>query len=187
MRMSDEPEREDDEGGPTGPDAGGRRGLLKKAAVGAATAGVVWTAPRIEGLSLRPDYAAAQSAVGATFDIAIDATHLLPTSTSSFRVPRPNPAPGLNSAALTLTLYALSPFYATTWRGELLGSAAGNNCNITGLDGSENFGYSFAPSLGSPPNYSSVPSFQAAERVGLLSSVNNSFGSSHVTVHVSCT
>lgn len=39
-----------------------RRALLKKSAVGAAAAGVVWTAPRIEGLSLRPSYAAASSA-----------------------------------------------------------------------------------------------------------------------------
>jgi len=38
-----------------------RRDAIKKAAAAAATAGVVWTAPRIEGLSLRPNYAAASS------------------------------------------------------------------------------------------------------------------------------
>jgi hypothetical protein len=38
-----------------------RRDLLTKAAVGAGVTGLAWMAPRIEGLSLRPDYAAAQS------------------------------------------------------------------------------------------------------------------------------
>lgn len=38
-----------------------RRGLLKKGLVGAGAVGAVWAAPRIEGLSVRPDYAAAQS------------------------------------------------------------------------------------------------------------------------------
>ncbi len=36
-----------------------RRDLLKKGAIGAGAAGVVWAAPKIEGLSLRPDYASA--------------------------------------------------------------------------------------------------------------------------------
>ena len=39
-----------------------RRHALKKAAVGVAVGGAVWNAPRIEGLSLRPNYAAAASA-----------------------------------------------------------------------------------------------------------------------------
>lgn len=39
----------------------GRREAIKRAAVGAATAGLVWSAPRVEGLSLRPAYAAASS------------------------------------------------------------------------------------------------------------------------------
>ncbi len=38
-----------------------RRELLKKSAAGAGAVGVAWAAPRVEGLSLRPDYAAAQS------------------------------------------------------------------------------------------------------------------------------
>lgn len=42
-----------------------RRDLIKKAAAGAAAAGVVWSAPKVEGLSLRPSYAAAGSAGGA--------------------------------------------------------------------------------------------------------------------------
>jgi len=40
-----------------------RRDAIKKAAAAAATAGLVWSAPRIEGLSLRPNYASAGSAV----------------------------------------------------------------------------------------------------------------------------
>lgn len=43
-----------------------RREALKKAAVGAATVGAVWAGPRIEGLSLVPDYAAAGTAHGIT-------------------------------------------------------------------------------------------------------------------------
>jgi hypothetical protein len=39
-----------------------RREAIKKAAAGAAVAGAVWTAPRVEGLSLVPDYAAAGTA-----------------------------------------------------------------------------------------------------------------------------
>jgi hypothetical protein len=38
-----------------------RRAAIKKGIVGSAIAGVVWSAPRVEGLSLRPDYAEALS------------------------------------------------------------------------------------------------------------------------------
>lgn len=38
-----------------------RRAAIKKAVAGAAVAGVVWAAPKVEGLSLRPNYAAASS------------------------------------------------------------------------------------------------------------------------------
>lgn len=43
-----------------------RRAAIKRGVAGAAAAGVVWSAPRIEGLSLRPSYAAAQSSPGVT-------------------------------------------------------------------------------------------------------------------------
>jgi len=39
-----------------------RRAAIKKATTGAVVAGVVWNAPRIEGLALRPNYASAGSA-----------------------------------------------------------------------------------------------------------------------------
>ena len=42
-------------------DALDRRNLLKKTAAGAAAVGIVWSAPRVEGLTLRPNYAAALS------------------------------------------------------------------------------------------------------------------------------
>lgn len=48
-----------------------RRTAIKKAALGAATAGVVWTAPRIEGLTLRPNYAAAGSACAGSSAVAV--------------------------------------------------------------------------------------------------------------------
>lgn len=41
-----------------------RRAMLKKAAVGFGAAGAAWAAPRIEGLSLKPDYAAAATVRG---------------------------------------------------------------------------------------------------------------------------
>lgn len=52
-----------------------RRELLTAAGAGAA-AGLVWTAPRIEGLSLRPRYASAMSAncVSFSFTVAISNT-----------------------------------------------------------------------------------------------------------------
>lgn len=41
-----------------------RREALKKAAIGAGVVGAVWSAPRIEGLSIVPDYAAAGTFAG---------------------------------------------------------------------------------------------------------------------------
>lgn len=38
-----------------------RRAAIKKAAIAGAAVGAVWSAPKIEGLSLRPNYAAAQT------------------------------------------------------------------------------------------------------------------------------
>lgn len=40
----------------------GRRDMLKKGVVAAGVAGAAWVAPKVDGLSLRPDYASAQSA-----------------------------------------------------------------------------------------------------------------------------
>src|SRR5207302_10969337 len=40
----------------------GRRDVLKKGAVGVAATGIAWAAPTIQGLTARPDYAAAASA-----------------------------------------------------------------------------------------------------------------------------
>lgn len=50
-----------------------RRDALKKAATGAAVAGAVWAGPRVEGLSLAPDYAAAGTASAITKTFIIDA------------------------------------------------------------------------------------------------------------------
>ena len=43
-----------------------RRDLIKKGAAASLVGGLVWSAPKIEGLSLRPSYAAAASGAGAT-------------------------------------------------------------------------------------------------------------------------
>lgn len=43
-----------------------RRDALKKAAAGAAAAGAVWVGPKVDGLSLVPDYAAAGTAAAGT-------------------------------------------------------------------------------------------------------------------------
>ena len=49
-----------------------RRSALKKAAAGAATMGAVWAGPRVEGLSLVPDYASAGTVHGLTKSFTID-------------------------------------------------------------------------------------------------------------------
>ncbi|MEM7091570.1 MAG: hypothetical protein AAF567_01100 [Actinomycetota bacterium] len=51
------------------PETVNRRDMIKKTAAGAAIAGVVWSAPKIEGLSLRPNYAAAGS--GGPFNASV--------------------------------------------------------------------------------------------------------------------
>lgn len=48
-----------------------RRDALRKAAIALGTAGVVWTAPRIEGLSMVPDYASAGTLM-ATFMVTVN-------------------------------------------------------------------------------------------------------------------
>lgn len=51
-----------------------RRDALKKAAVGTAVAGAVWVAPRVDGLSLVPDYASAGTASTGNIKFVIEAT-----------------------------------------------------------------------------------------------------------------
>lgn len=50
--------------GDDGPGLSDRRSAIKKAAAAAATVGAVWSAPRVEGFSLVPDYAAAGTFAG---------------------------------------------------------------------------------------------------------------------------
>lgn len=49
-----------------------RRDALRKTAAGAAVVGAVWAGPRVEGLSLVPDYASAGTASGITKTFTID-------------------------------------------------------------------------------------------------------------------
>lgn len=56
----------------------GRRDAIKKAAIGATAAGVVWSAPRIEGLSLRPAYAAATSTAAQSGNLAVSPLEFSP-------------------------------------------------------------------------------------------------------------
>ncbi|MCO5311826.1 MAG: hypothetical protein M9952_02690 [Microthrixaceae bacterium] len=51
-----------------------RRDALKKAAAGAAVGGVVWAAPRVEGLSLVPNYASAGTATAGPITFVIEST-----------------------------------------------------------------------------------------------------------------
>jgi hypothetical protein len=61
-----------------------RRDALKKAAIGAGIAGAVWSAPRIEGLSLVPDYAAAGTIPGgSTIQIKATSAACSPLSTTN--------------------------------------------------------------------------------------------------------
>lgn len=48
-----------------------RRDALKKAAAGGAIAGALWVAPKVEGLSLVPEYASAGTVRNTTFFVAI--------------------------------------------------------------------------------------------------------------------
>ena len=50
-----------------------RRAAIRKGVGAAAAAGLVWSAPRIEGLSVRPRYAAASS-VTATFNVVFSSS-----------------------------------------------------------------------------------------------------------------
>lgn len=54
-----------------------RRAAIKKGVIGSAIVGVAWSAPKVEGLSLRPDYASAASGPG-TFTLTFNAYGNLP-------------------------------------------------------------------------------------------------------------
>lgn len=60
-----------------GPDGGAarlnRRAALQKAAAAAAVSGAVWSAPKVSGLSVIPDYAAAATGLAAAKSLIIDA------------------------------------------------------------------------------------------------------------------
>jgi len=68
--MTDHQDHRDEATGAEEPAAGDRGGLDRrsamKVALGGAVAAAAWSAPRIEGLSLAPDYAAAASCTGGT-------------------------------------------------------------------------------------------------------------------------
>lgn len=59
-------------GGRSTSDTTSRRAALKKAAAGSAAAATVWVAPKVEGLSLVPDYAAAGTATTGTITFQLD-------------------------------------------------------------------------------------------------------------------
>src|SRR3954453_8492973 len=71
-----------------GVDRIGRRELLGKGAAAVGAAGVAWAAPTIQGLSIRPDFAAAASGPCAgrhTFDLPLgDSTQFTFDSTKDF-------------------------------------------------------------------------------------------------------
>ena len=100
----------------------GRRDAIKKTAVGAAAAGVVWSAPRIEGLSLRPIYAAAASGAGGpfNFDIGISSTG---GAALSYSIASP---PGLDNIRVTRTASGQTSIFFSHGGASFGGGAAGS-------------------------------------------------------------
>ena len=89
-----------------------RRALLKKSVAAAGAAGVVWSAPRVEGLSLRPDYAAAQSGAESQWSIRLTRTASGFSPIPASVVP-PGPAADIsvqsaasNASGISVTLFA---------------------------------------------------------------------------------
>ncbi len=82
-----------------------RREALKKAAAGGVVAGAMWMAPRVEGLSLVPDYASAGTATGLTKVFTID------TGGSD----GPASINSDNGGALTGCDNGLPPIYGNDW------------------------------------------------------------------------
>ena len=66
-----------------------RRDLLKKSVAAAGVAGVVWSAPRVEGLSLRPDYAAAQSGVDSEWSVSATRSGAVFSGAANSTAPQP--------------------------------------------------------------------------------------------------
>lgn len=166
-------------------DVHGRRDVLKKAAAAGITAGVVWSAPRVEGLSLRPDYAAAQTGGGASFDLTLSASgHAIVVASGGID----GLPPGLFSADMYFSLFALGGSQDAQWVASIVGSAAGVNCSITGLDGSQNWPDLVAVTapFDAPPLIDSSPGgYQRAVRTASGTSSNS--GSTTLTLHVTCT
>lgn len=63
-----------------------RRSVIKKSAAASVVAGVVWSAPKINGLSLRPSYAAAASTTS-SFAVTLNS----PSGSGLFASPVPSP------------------------------------------------------------------------------------------------
>jgi hypothetical protein len=113
-----------------------RRDLLKKGAVGVGVVGVVWAAPHIQRLSLRPDYASAASVTKPctgdfTFDVALPGTMNGPASGSGNQ---------LGKACTDLTLSTKQTYGAQVDRADRFWKtvtvdkhAGGANCTITKL------------------------------------------------------
>jgi hypothetical protein len=115
-----------------------RRDLLKKGVLGVGVAGVVWAAPHIDRLSLRPDYASAASVTKAcsgdfTFDAPLPGTKNGPAAGSGNQL-------GKACTDLTLSIkqdygHQVDPSRADRyWKTVKVDKASGGvNCTITKL------------------------------------------------------
>lgn len=134
----DEPTDGSDEAPADGATGGiDRRSAIKKMVVGGAVAGVAWAAPRVEGLSLRQDYAAAGS--GQTFDIMVFRPSMVSSSSSNSSFPT---CPGLNSGRFVVTVDFLSA--------SISGPSAGNNCFVNSINAND---LAFGDAAPPPANY----------------------------------
>ncbi len=119
-----------------------RRDALKKGAAFVGTAGVVWSAPRVEGLSLRPNYAAASSGPCSPFNGTLRVSRTVTSDTS------PNGRVTVNRRGVTATLQtvfaldcAVNSFYRdATW------TSTPNSGNVFGVG---SIGIVFEPAVSS--------------------------------------
>lgn len=119
---------------------------MKKAAVGAAAAGVVWSAPRVEGLSLRPNYAAAGSGVAGGGVTSGFATLLFRTDAGTDTVfARSRPQLGSNASG--------NPAFASV-NGSWPRNASPAVVRINGIDWS-GVGTAFVDAINQGPNLAS--------------------------------
>ena len=106
-----------------------RRDLIKKAAVGSGVVAAVWVAPRVDGLSLRPDYAAAGTASG-TFTFVRNGVQ----GNQAYSVPTPSGNETINASFPSNTEGPVTVNFSS------MDPPFNSNCRIVGMNGSAPIG-----------------------------------------------